>query len=293
MNTESSSPQILKSMDALRKLSNVHPLIKYVVAVLLCLPALALANWYQDSVGGGIFLFGLFVVVLSAWYGNSRCGIVTTVAYALMADIFLLEPRNSLSFSLTTTDAVHLTLFISLGLIISWLHGQIKYGQQQVESRTTQLNTILRNIVDGITVRSSDGKAIFYNETAARLSGYATPEAALNTPLSKTMAQFELRDRYGSPLPMDQLPNFRALKEKSQFELTYQRLSLKSSESVWINHKASPVLKPDGEVDYVINIFRDVTTERERENALRNLEVKSLSRSALQSGVGQICRALS
>ena len=64
-----------------------------------------------------------------------------------------------------------------------------------------QLATILDAITDGITVQDPSGELIYANATAARVLGFPSVEALLETPVSEILRKFEIYDEAGNPFP--------------------------------------------------------------------------------------------
>src|SRR5438067_692675 len=74
-----------------------------------------------------------------------------------------------------------------------------------------QLATILRGITDGITVQDHTGKVLYANDAAARITGFASAEEFLATPVEQVMSRFEVFGEDGAPLTVADLPGRHAL----------------------------------------------------------------------------------
>jgi PAS domain S-box-containing protein len=133
---------------------------------------------------------------------------------------------------------------------------------------------ILGEVTDGVTIQDPTGKLIFANEAAARLSGYASAEEMLATPLSEFARRFALFDEAGAVYPFNRLPGRAALQGEAGSEVTLRFRDRKLGVERWSMVRALPILAPDGAVRAAINIFKDVTAEKQAEQALRESETR-------------------
>ena len=72
------------------------------------------------------------------------------------------------------------------------------------------LAAILGGIAEGVTVQDAQGRLIYANEVAARMSGFASPDE-FKQASPDVMQRFELFDEAGHPFPFDRLPGRRLL----------------------------------------------------------------------------------
>ena len=66
-------------------------------------------------------------------------------------------------------------------------------GSPLLESRG-ELEAILRQVADGITVQDASGSLVYANDAAARLIGFANSAELMATPVPEVMARFEMFD---------------------------------------------------------------------------------------------------
>jgi PAS domain S-box-containing protein len=151
-------------------------------------------------------------------------------------------------------------------LVLEDVSTQIQVEEDLQRSRD-QLKVILDGVADGITAQDHDGRLIYANDAAARISGFASAEKLLATPFSKIMGRFEMIDQNGDPFPVDALPGRRALHgELDAEELIGFRID---GEERWSIVKATPVFDKQGKVQLAINIFRDITERRHAEEEMK------------------------
>jgi len=108
----------------------------YVLAVALSVMALGLMGLLRPLMEDSIFFF-LVAVAISALYGGLGPGLVTTVLSALACDFFFLPPEGvPLS---RPEEALRLTIFLSTGVIVSWLAEGRKRADDRMRRRKEDL----------------------------------------------------------------------------------------------------------------------------------------------------------
>jgi PAS domain S-box-containing protein len=134
-----------------------------------------------------------------------------------------------------------------------------------------ELETVLLNAADAITVQASDGTLVYANLAAARTLGFDSPKALLETPIQQVMSGFELLDEHGGPLAVDQLPSRRALAGRSGPPSVVRFRDVANGDDRWSLVQAMPILDDAGTLRLVINTFQDVSQLKRTENRLRLL----------------------
>lgn len=138
-------------------------LVAAVATVTLLLLRLALGRFVEAA---SPFLFFAPAVMISAWHGGRGPGLVATVAAALAANYFLLNPTGS--FSNAPDDITKMVVFLVVGAQISWLSGALFDAKRRAESdaqasrRSEQLyRTLAHNFPNG---------AVFLMDNAMRIA---------------------------------------------------------------------------------------------------------------------------
>jgi len=127
-----------------------------------------------------------------------------------------------------------------------------------------QLELILRNVAEGVTVTAPDGTFLYANETAARTIGVDSVEELLTLGEGAARSRFDLFGPDGAPMPVEALPGHRALADGRVHEAVVHFRSAAGGEERISVVRAVPALDEDGGVRYVINFFREVTDEHRR-----------------------------
>jgi PAS domain S-box-containing protein len=127
---------------------------------------------------------------------------------------------------------------------------------------------ILQEAGDAITVQDPTGQLRYANKAAAEAMGFADPGEVVKVPQVDLMARFELLDAAGNLMAPDELPERRALREGSAHESLVRFRICETGEERWSLVRPTVVRGPDGEPQFVINAFHDVTALKETEKRL-------------------------
>jgi PAS domain S-box-containing protein len=134
-----------------------------------------------------------------------------------------------------------------------------------------ELDSILRNVGDGITAQGPDGALAFANDAAARLCGLDSAEEMLALSGEELLARFEIVGENGEPLPLAELPNRRAFVERTPQEAVLGYRVRPRGDVRWSILRSTPILSDAGEISLVLNVFHDVTEQRHAEERVRFL----------------------
>ena len=148
-------------------------------------------------------------------------------------------------------------------------------AQQELHESREQLATILRAVDEGITVADTTSRLLYANDASARQFGKASVEELLAAPREEWLEQFELFDADGEPLDPDMLPSRRAYSGEEGSGVILRR-NRESGEERWLDVRANPVFGPDGSVELVVNVSRDITAARLAEQRRLHSEEQAL-----------------
>ncbi len=146
---------------------------------------------------------------------------------------------------------------------------------------------ILQYFADAITVQSPDGDVVYANEAAAYLSEFPSAQAFLNALPEQRFQNLTVNDAHGNPFPMNELPGRKLMRGEPESEVVLRVESRTSGKIYWRRVRAFPIVGVDGALQWIVNIFYDVTgqyeVEREREQLLSRLAAeRGLLESVLQ-----------
>jgi PAS domain S-box-containing protein len=146
----------------------------YIVAVLLVAMGVfvrwTLRTWLADNVA---YLQFFPAVLIAAWYGGLRPGLLATGLSALAA--YFLLPAAGLAVG-GAPDVISLAFFVATGAGISWLNDQLRTAAILSKSHAERLDAIINTTVDGIVVIDDEGRIEAFNRGAERLFGYPSSE---------------------------------------------------------------------------------------------------------------------
>ncbi len=142
--------------------------------------------------------------------------------------------------------------------------------QAELWKSKQQLEVILENIADGISVEDVHGNIVYMNEAGAKLCGYASSAELFQPPDYQTQAgytlqRFEVLDERGKPFPLDNLPGPRALRGEKVPQAIVQYFNKDLKQRRWSLIKAQPIVDENGEVQLAVAIFSDITESYEQQ----------------------------
>jgi PAS domain S-box-containing protein len=155
--------------------------------------------------------------------------------------------------------------------------------EEELRGSWSQLEVILQGIADGVTAQDPTGRVVYANEVAARMLGYPSARAFLETPLQEVMQKFEVFDESGRPFPIEELPGRRALRGEEGVEEVLRFRVVATGEERWSVVRAMPVFDDDGQIRMAVNIFHDITEIKQAEDEVRRSEERF--RSLVQHGL--------
>ena len=156
------------------------------------------------------------------------------------------------------------------------LEVRVKERTLELARSRDQLDVILKGITDGITVLNDEGRYVFVNDAGARMSGAESVKAFLQTPREHVLEQLELKDEHGEPFPLHNLPSRMVLAgNRNPPEVVLRSRRRPGGEELWMILKSAPVLDEGGKVKLVVNIFKDITSRKRVEDAVRFLDEAS------------------
>jgi signal transduction histidine kinase len=148
------------------------------------------------------------------------------------------------------------------------------------------LDQLLAAISDGIVATDAAGMIVFANQAAASAAELATPAELIGRSLADTVARFEFSDEDGHALAFADLPGAQALRGVASERLVcYRRVATLDDtheDGRWALIKATPALGARGEVQYAVQVIRDVS-DRERERQLHRGDYARLAVEARQA----------
>src|SRR2546421_3367317 len=144
---------------------------------------------------------------------------------------------------------------------------QRKQLEQEVAKAKEQLEAILNNVADGIVVANANNSLVYINDVAARMLGFPSAAAMLAAPGSafgERLRRFATWDEQGRPLPFEERPGFQASQGKKAHALVLYQDTL-AGQGYWTLMRAQPIFDAQGQVQFVVSVFTDITEQKEFE----------------------------
>src|SRR5262249_940569 len=147
------------------------------------------------------------VVIICAWWGGLRTGLLATLLAALSAAYFLLEPRFSLTVA-RPADLVGMAVFASVNVAVCFVCETLPGARQEAELQAAEvarqrewLRVSLDSIGDAVIATDTAGRVSFLNPTAQALTGW-TPEEAAGQPLEQVFSIINEQTRQAVESPV-------------------------------------------------------------------------------------------
>jgi PAS domain S-box-containing protein len=159
------------------------------------------------------------------------------------------------------------------GAIADQIAVAVEQHRVEAELRASheQLEIIFRGVGEGVTVQRTDGTLVYANDAAARGLGFDSPETLLATPPENILGRFEILTEEGEPFPLERFPGRLVLQGADEAEAVFRYRVRETGEERWSAVKATAVRDATGAVIYAVNLMRDVTAARRREEWQRFL----------------------
>jgi PAS domain S-box-containing protein len=147
------------------------PILRYGVAVLstalALIPTILLANVSESRLA----LFGVAVMV-SAWYGGWKPGVVATAFALTVSAYFSLAGEHSPDQ--LRTAILRLSLFFFVAMLICWLNAALRAAQENLRRSELNFRSLVTNAPYGICRCDSTGKILDANPAFLELLGHTS-----------------------------------------------------------------------------------------------------------------------
>jgi PAS domain S-box-containing protein len=149
------------------------PILRYGVAVLSTALALIPTVLLADVSESRLALFGVAVMV-SAWYGGWKPGVVAT-AFALTVSAYFALAGEHTPDQLRTA-ILRLSLFFFVAMLICWLNAALRAAQENLRRSELNFRSLVTNAPYGICRCDSTGKILDANPAFLELLGHTSSE---------------------------------------------------------------------------------------------------------------------
>ena len=141
----------------------------------------------------------------------------------------------------------------------------VRYERERYKALSTRLEVILEGVGDGVTVQDQTGAIVFANSAAARLCGYPSAQALVETSVSDIIGRFEMFDEAGNLFSPDAMPGRKVLRGEPGTRAIARVRERDSGRQWWTAIRAHPVKNTAGEPELAVNVWHDITIEHRRD----------------------------
>jgi PAS domain S-box-containing protein len=251
---------------------NRSPWVRYGIALVLVILAVALRYWLDDDMGHPSVAIFMGAILAGAWMGGVGPALFCLVLLHLVHGYWFQTPRGlyepNLPFfvSLIAWYAIGITV----GILSQMRASALRRAQdQQLEavSQREQLRSTLLCMADGVLVTDVKGRLTLMNPAAEALTGWSLAEAKGKRWYEVfVVAPEDAREGVESPID-------RVLREgRVVHERDPLMLKSRSGGTIPIAYSAAPVQAHEEQVSGVVLVFRDESDRRRTELTLQNAD---------------------
>jgi PAS domain S-box-containing protein len=178
------------------------PILRYGVAVLSTALALIPTVLLADVSESRLALFGVAVMV-AAWYGGWKPGVVATAFALTVSAYFTLVPERTPAQ--LRTAILRLSLFFFVAMLICWLNAALRATQENLNRSEMNFRSLVTNAPYGICRCDSTGKILDANPSFVEILGYSSAADLIGRHIYDLYAEadqwFDLADFLRSSAP--------------------------------------------------------------------------------------------
>src|SRR5579862_6537008 len=161
------------------------PILRYGVAILSIILALIPAFLLSNLVESRLVVFAVAIMV-SAWYGGWKPGLVATAFALTVSAYFLLAGAQSTAE--LHKAIIHLALFVFVAILICSFNAALRSAQEALRRSEINFRSLVTNAPYGICRCDSDGILLSANPALVGILGYASPTELVDRNLANLYA---------------------------------------------------------------------------------------------------------
>jgi PAS domain S-box-containing protein len=233
------------------KASSPARVVRYGFAVLTILAVLLLVRIPVVGEGLGGLIFMAFFV--SAWFGGLGPGLLSILLFQGIAIGTLVYARTII----TTKTSYDLITILLVGVALCLLVEALHVARRREQAGRQWLSAVLSSIGDAVIATDNHGRVLFMNPVSESLCGWDAADAA-GRPLDEVLRIINERTRE----PVES-PAMRVLAEGVSVGLANHTLLVaRDGTERPVDDSGAPIRGPEGRVDGVVLVCRDVTERR-------------------------------
>ncbi|MBF2005254.1 MAG: PAS domain S-box protein [Chlorogloeopsis fritschii C42_A2020_084] len=250
------------------KLTPSNRLLSYGVALLSTALALAIALLLDPAIDPAPTSLFFMAVMVTAWYGGLRPGLVATILSALAINYYFVEPYHSLTIA-DLGSVVRVGVYVTAALLISGLnesrrialHREQKLravsetAQSEAQAAKERLETVLSSIDDGFYVLDRNWRYTYVSDRYCEMTGMQREK----------LLGHKIWDLFPDAVDTDFYVQLqRAMTEQTPAQFEY----FDATWNHWYEYRVYP--SPDG----ITVLIAEITDRKQTEAALRQSEAR-------------------
>ncbi len=209
------------------------------------------------------FLPCVAAVMLISWLYGRGPGILAGAFFVLFTSSMIFIKIPPLNNAELWRDVARELIFICVSIIAITITTAKDKAEAQARERSEWLSFTLANIANGVITADSQGRIVFMNPMARRMTGYG--DDAIGMPCGDVfkIVALETKEELENPIA-------KALRECAPARIAESVILIsKDGRRYAIEDSAASVNAPEGSLKDVVLVFRDVTEQRRIETELR------------------------
>jgi PAS domain S-box-containing protein len=142
---------------------------------------------------------------------------------------------------------------------------QFRQSEERYRELSQRLGIVLEGVADGITVQDNEGRIVFANSAAATVCGFESADELMNTPPDEVIHRFEILDEHDERFDLAKMPPRRVLDGEATSSAVLHVRERRTGRDWWTLVRATAIVGTDGKPDLAVNIWHDVSAERNHE----------------------------
>ncbi len=235
------------------------------MAVLAVAASLLMRAYFLQPVMGGKAVYLTFcpAVMIAAYFGGFRPGMLATVLSAVAVDYLFVEPLYDLRIQ-TPEDLLAILIFVLVGTFLSGVCEALHRSRSSVVASERRYAVTLSSIGDAVIATDNQARVTFLNPVAEELTGWPLVDATGHS-LSEVFHIVNEETRQ----PVED-PGAKVLRMGTSLGWPIIRFCLPGTAvSCPLTTPATPIIGDGGDITGVVLVFRDTTERRESEERFR------------------------
>jgi PAS domain S-box-containing protein len=216
-------------------------------------------------------------VMIAAYLGGLRPGLLATLICAAAMDFFLIPPLYSFRIE-DSYDALALSCFILVGVVSSGLCESLHRSRRRALANERRYAVTLASIGDAVLATDTQARVTFLNPAAEALTGWASADA-VGRPLAEVFRIVNEETRQ----PLEDFAA-KVLRLGTVVGLAnHTALLTRDGRETPIDDCGAPILDERGAIAGVVLVFRDVSQRRQADEAAALRESEQRWRSLTEA----------